>query len=234
MTVPAEAVSATVPAGVAPAAVLAAPAPAPTRFRLPWHRRATDRVASYLPMVVMAALALVSWWLVKNTPLFETGRPQQALRHEPDYTMTQFMVQRFSPDGSLRVQIEGDVMRHYPDTDTIEVDAPRIRAYAADRRVTMATATRALSNRDGSEVQLIGAARIVREADGADPAIEFRSEFLHAFQYTERIRSHLPVVVTQAGTEIHADSMAYDNLARVLDLKGHLRAVLAPPPRGAK
>jgi hypothetical protein len=37
------------------------------------------------------------------------------------------------------------------------------------------------------------------------------------------------VVVTQGATEVRADSMAYDNLAGVLDLKGHLRAVLTPP-----
>jgi hypothetical protein len=39
----------------------------------------------------------------------------------------------------------------------------------------------------------------------------------------------LPVVVTQGSSEIHADAMAYDHLAGVLDLKGHVRAVLSPP-----
>ena len=94
----------------------------------------------------------------------------------------------------------------------------------------MATARRALANRDGSELQLIGDARVVREASATDAAIEFRGEFLHCFQNTERVRSHLPVVVTQGNTEIRGDAMAYDNLARVLDLKGHLRAVFTPPP----
>jgi lipopolysaccharide export system protein LptA len=37
------------------------------------------------------------------------------------------------------------------------------------------------------------------------------------------------VVVTQGGSEIRADAMAYDNLARVLDLKGRVRAVLTSP-----
>jgi len=88
----------------------------------------------------------------------------------------------------------------------------------------------AIANRDGSELQLIGDARVVREASATDAAIEFRGEFLHCFQNTERVRSHLPVVVTQGNTEIRGDAMAYDNLARVLDLKGHLRAVFTPPP----
>ena len=37
------------------------------------------------------------------------------------------------------------------------------------------------------------------------------------------------MVVTQGSTEIHADAMAYDNLAGVLDLKGHVKATLASP-----
>ncbi len=194
-----------------------------------WSVRLFDTASAYLPLLLMAALALGTWWLVKNTPLFERDRVLAPARHEPDYTMSQFMVQRFGVDGALRVQIEGDTMRHYPDTDTLEIDNPRIRAIGNDARVTLASARQALSNRDGSEVQLRGGAHVVREATATDAAIDFRGEFLHYLQSTERIRSHLPVIVTQGGTEIRAEAMAYDNLARVLDLKGRIRAVLAPP-----
>jgi len=211
----------------------AEPPSLPWQNPAPWYLRAIDTVSTYLPLLLMAVLALGTWWLVKNTPLFEGDRAAAPLRHEPDYTMTQFMVQRFGSSGAMRVQIEGDLMRHYPDTDTFEVDNPRIRAIGDDGRVTLATARTALSNRDGSEVQLSGGAHVLREAvatgSTSDQAIDFRGEFLHCFQFSERVRSHLPVVVTQGGTEIRADSLAYDNLARVLDLKGHVRAVLTSP-----
>ena len=199
------------------------------RFRAPWSVRLLNTASAYLPLLLMAALALGTWWLVKNTPLFDGATEAAPLRHEPDYTMTQFLVQRFAADGALRVQIEGDAMRHFPDTDTLEVDNPRIRAIGDDGRVTRATARLAVSNRDGSEVQLTGGAHVAREATPNDAAIDFRGEFLHYFAPTERVRSHLPVVVTQGGNEIRADAMSYDNLARLLDLKGRVRAVLAPP-----
>lgn len=202
------------------------PARAPWHRPLPWYLRVLDTVSTYLPLLLMAVLALGTWWLVKNTPLFESDRATAPPRHEPDYTMSRFLVQRFGASGAMRAQIEGDLMRHYPDTDTFEIDNPRIRAIGDDGRLTIATARQALSNRDGSEVQLTGGARIVREATATEAAIEFRGNFLHFFQYAERLRSHLPVVVTQGGTEIRADSMVYDNLARVLDLKGHVRGTL--------
>jgi len=202
--------------------------------RAPIGARILDTASAYLPLLLMAALALGTWWLVKNTPLFEGDRTLAPPRHEPDYTMTQFMVQRFAANGVLRVQIEGDVMRHYPDTDTLEIDNPRIRAFGDDGRITNATARKALANRDGSEVQLSGGAHVVREATDKSPAIDFRGEFLHCFQNTERVQSHLPVVVTQGTTEIRADAMTYDNLSGVLDLKGHVRAVLLPPGASGK
>ena len=220
-----EALSETAPM---PDMALAPPVPQAERQRLPWTSRVVDTVSTYLPVLLMAVLALGTWWLVKNTPVLDNERQVAPPRHEPDYTMRQFTVQRFAAAGALRVQIEGDELRHYPDNDTLEIDNPRIRATGPDGRITLASAKHALSNGDGSEVQLSGAARVVREAHDDDEALEFRGEFLHAFLATERVRSHLPVIVTQGATEIRADGMSYDNLSRIVEFKGRVRAVLSP------
>ena len=223
-----EALSETAPM---PDLALAPPLARAERMRLPWTSRVADTASTYLPVLLMAVLALGTWWLVKNTPVLDNERQVAPLRHEPDYTMREFTVQRFAAAGALRVQIEGDEMRHYPDTDTLEIDNPRIRATGADGRITVATARKALSNGDGSEVQLSGGARVVREARDDDDVLEFRGEFLHAFLSTEQVRSHLPVIVTQGATEIRADGMKYDNLTRVVEFKGRVRAVLSSSNR---
>jgi lipopolysaccharide export system protein LptC len=176
----------------------------------------------------MGLLALGTWWLVKNSPNFEVDGPDKPLRHEPDYTMARFSVERFTREGRLRVRIEGDEMRHYPDTDTVEVDNPRIRSFGPDGRATVATARRAISNGDGSEVQLLGAAQVVREAGAGEVASEFRGEFLHAFFVTEELRSHLPVTLRRGGTELRADSLDYRHRDQRVQLKGRVRASFPP------
>ena len=197
----------------------------------PWPLRLLDVVSAYLPLLMMALLASGTWWLVRDAPSVETPSVAAAPTHEPDYVMSRFVVQRFGPDGSLRTQIEGDRLRHFPDNDTIEIDAARIRAIGSDGVVTLADANTALANGDGSELQLLGNAHVIRPAHGREETIEFRSEFLQAFRNVERLRSHVPVVVTQGASVVHAEGMEYDNLARVVDLKGRNSATFVPPPK---
>jgi len=214
-----------------PTVNLPAPTPNPAAAaRVPWGWRLRELVMGYLPLLLMLALALTTWWLVKNTPQPEEPRAATAPRHEPDYTMQHFAVQRFAADGRLRVRIEGEQLRHYPDTDTVEIDGVQIHALGIDGRSTQASARRALANGDASEVQLLGGAQVTSQGPSGAP-IEFRGEFLHAFLNTEQLRSHLPVQVRQGSSELHAEGMEYDNLSRIVQLKGHVRASFAPAGR---
>jgi lipopolysaccharide export system protein LptC len=197
----------------------------------PWHQRLRELVATYLPLLLMLWLALGTWWLVRNTPIADAPGEKAAVRTEPDYTMSDFVVERFDKDGRLKARLQGAQLRHYADADRIEIDQARVRAVTEDGRTTTATSRRAISNGDGSELQLLGDARVVSSGPHAQP-IEFRGEFLHAFLNTERVRSHLPVSVFSDGNQFHAAGMEYDHLSGLLQLKGHMRAVLLP--RGAK
>ena len=199
----------------------------------PWPWRLLDLVSAYLPLLMMAVLASATWWLVRNAPVVDAPAAAPPPRHEADYVMTRFVVQRFDAAGALRTQIEGERLRHFPDDDTVEVEDARIRAIASDGTVTLATARRALASGDGSELQLVGDAHVVRPGDGKTEPIEFRSEFLQDFRNVERVRSHLPVVVTQGKSVVRAGGLEYDNLARVVDLKGHTSATFVSPGRTA-
>ena len=199
----------------------------PPRAPLTWHPRARELLATYLPLLLLGVLALGTWWLVKNTPPAEGPNASAPPREEPDYTMERFVVERFDKDGRLKLQLQGERLRHYAATDILEVDDARLRAVAADGRVTLAQARRAVANGDGSEVQLIGDARVDSTGPRGEPIL-FRGEFLHAFLATEQLRSHLPVVVQREGSEFRAAGMEYDHLSGKLQLQGKMRALLQP------
>jgi len=198
----------------------------------PWPQRLTDAMVSYLPVLLMGLLALATWWLVKHTPVLQPERASAPLRHEPDYEMQGFSVQRFATEGPAHSIIEGQVLRHFPDTDTLEIEGVRVVWTDDQGRKTLATARRALSNADGSDVQLMGEAHVVRDPapqPGADDAgrIEFRSEFLQVLAQAKRVRTDRPVSLIQGASRLQAGSLNYHHSAGTLELGGRVRGTLA-------
>ena len=208
-------------------------------FYNPWRRalRIWDQASIYLPVVLMGALALGTYWLVRNSPVFNAQEAPKAAKHEVDYFMRKFTIKSFGETGQLKSEIYGVEGRHYPDSDTLEIDQPRILSISDTGRPVKSTGNRALSNGDGSEVQLMGNARVVREAvAGTDgkvlPRLEFQGEFLHAFVNEERVKSHLPVVLIRGADQFKGDTFTYDNMTGIAELKGRVKGQLVPRASG--
>jgi len=202
-------------------------------------RDALDRFLLYVPMACMAVLALGTYWMVRTTPPPSSPQAKEVERHDPDYYMEGFSLKSFDAKGRMRSEVMGDNARHYADNAWTEIDQVRFRSFDEKGRLTTATANRGLANEGGSEVQLIGNAVVVREAEVASPAraangtapaprIEYRGEFLHAFMATERLKSHKPVELTRGNDRFTADAMDFDNVEQVVNLQGRVRGTLTP------
>jgi len=192
-----------------------------------------DRISLYLPIILMGVLALGTYWLVRSTPLMILQGQETPVLHEPDFFMRKFSVKSFDGAGQLKSEVIGTDARHFPDSDTLEIDLVRIRTFTAEGGLTTATARRAVTNADATEVQLVGEAHVVREpmtdkAGQVQPRMEFRSEFLHAFMDTERVQSHKPVELTHGSDKFTADTMSFDNRSRVMELKGRVKGTFVP------
>lgn len=195
-------------------------------------RAAWERLTVYLPIMLMGLMAMGTYWLARNTPTLGVPEAQRPATHDPDYFMRGFSVKTFDAAGRIKSEVYGAEARHYPDTDTLEIDQPRIRSFNPRGELTVATANRALSNGDGSEVQLFGNAVVTRDATDAQgrarPRLEFRGEFLHAFADTERVKSHKPVELIRGNDRFTAENLDYDNIGQVLELRGRVHGVLQP------
>jgi len=206
--------------------------------RLVWHR-AWERVTLYLPLTLMGLLALATWWLVRNAPQVLLPETPARPTHEADYFMRDFSVKSFDADGRLQSVVRGRLWQHYPDTDTLEIDHVDIRSTNAQGRVTTATARRAISNADGSEVTLLGDAVVERAApqvagQRAVPVLRLQGQRLQAWAQTERVRSDDPVPLVQGGDMVTADTLDYDNKAGLLRMDGHVRGLVQPRQGGSR
>ncbi len=201
---------------------------------VPWGRqlrRGWDRLSIYLPVVLMGLLALGSYWLLRATPepvLPVAERPPQ---HEPDYFMRGFAVRSFAPDGSLRSEVRGTEARHYPDTNSTEIDQARIRSQQPGSPLTTATAQRVTSNADQTEFVLRGNAVVVREAAGANrPRLTFQGEHLQVLTDTRRVLSDKPVLLLRGRDQIQANSLDFQDNTGVALLQGRVVATLQARP----
>jgi lipopolysaccharide export system protein LptC len=199
-------------------------------------RGAWDRFLLYLPLACMALLALGSYWVVRNVPPVVAPVAQRMQRHDPDYVMDGFVVKTFDTGGRMHNEVRGDNVRHYPDTQWLEIDGIHIRSIDAHGKLTIASANQGLTNEDGSEVQLMGHARVVREADAVQGEkqganLQYSGEFLHVFMNTERLKSHKPVELQRGNDRFTADRMDFDSVEQVLRLDGRVRGTLAPTPQ---
>ncbi len=192
-----------------------------------------ERLSLYLPVILMGVLALGTYWLVRSTPLLLPAAQEQPAKHESDYFMRKFSVRTFDESGRLKSEVFGANAHHFPDTNILDVDIVRIRSFGVDGRLTTATASRAVVNGDASEVQLIGNARVVRESgvNGAGESfkrMEFRSEFLHVSMEAERLESDMPVELMRGEDRFTADKLDFNNVDRILQLKGRVKGRLVP------
>lgn len=209
------------------------PSPTPRRLRDPWGVRMRDLLSTYLPILLMVLLALATWWLVRQAPTPAEAPPTRALTHDADYTMRGALLQSFDREGRLRVQIEGDLIQHFPDTDTLEIDAVRLRSHGEDGTIITAVARRARAKADGSEVRLLGGATVQREATARAEAMRIEGEYLLVDSQARRVRSHLPVTFHAGQSVVRAAGFEHDEASQTTQLFGPLRATVHLPAKGA-
>ncbi len=176
--------------------------------------------AALLPLVIVGALAGLTFWLDKAT----SGQEQTARankRHDPDFFVEKFNVQRYDATGQLINSLVADKMTHFPDDDTTDVINPDLTIHRNGRPMRI-TAKTAHMTKDGKEVLMKGNVRLLRPA-GERPALLLETESMTALSDEQRARSNAPIRITQGSTVLHGGGVDYDGKALVTQLTGGVR-----------
>lgn len=198
-------------------------------------RRFLDRLALYLPAVLMAFFALGSWWLVRSLPSFLAEQKTKEVRHDPDYFLEEFSVKSFDSHGRLTRQLSGAHAQHYPDTDVLDIRNVLMRAENQKGHPATARADRALATGDGSQVIFKGNVQFsqpaISENGKQKPALEIRSQEITAFVKDERMISDVPVEIRRGQDLFTAERMQLNSQTGEYELIGKVRGVVQAPPR---
>ncbi len=198
-----------------------------------------ERAQAALPLLAVALLAAFSWWLVQSSPKDKGPASARQASSAPDYVLHSARVVRVDSQGRLEAVLDGKVMRHYPDTDRVLIDALVLTARNAQGEGLHAVAREGEADQQAEVVTLRGDARVV--ATPAKEATEvggkglrggpmhFAGEGLRIDTRERVVTSDQAVRLTQDQTQIDAQSMRYTDQTGVTELGGRVIGHYDPP-----
>jgi lipopolysaccharide export system protein LptC len=188
-----------------------------------------ERSAILLPLVLLALLALLTFWIDR---VVQPSKPRLDgnNRHDPDYILHDFSTSRTDMDGNLRNQLAAAEMRHYPDDDSTFLIRPRYTLYTINKPYTQIESQRGTVSSNGENVQLMDSVKVVRGAFEDRGEMTMHTEFLNINSKDDIATTDRPVVITQAPkTVIHATGMIYDKKNKTVQLLNKVRVHYEKP-----
>lgn len=190
------------------------------------------RAATYFPVLLMAALAALTFWLDRIVQLSDPATPS-AQRHAPDFKVEDFTVTRMSPEGKPVSVLSAREMIHFPDDQTTELEAPRFEQRPPDAPVVRVRADRGTVSKDGEQVQVRDDVVVVREGERDREPLEVRTTHLVILPKEEIVRTDAPVTIIEGKARLEGTGMEVRSKARDFRLDSRVRAEF-PPGAAAK
>jgi lipopolysaccharide export system protein LptC len=191
------------------------------------------RSAIFFPLFLAVALAIITFWI--NLTVEQQGpKIDGSNRHDPDYTMNNFVTTQTDVTGKLRYVLAAAEMVHYPDDDSTVLQRPRFTQYTTNKPYTQIEGLRAYVSSNGEEVELVDNVKVVRQAFEDKGEMRVLTEKLIIFPNQDLVKTNSPVVITQAPkTVIHATGMVFDKKNQTVTLYKRVKAHYERPA-GAK
>lgn len=180
-------------------------------------------ISTAFPIILMGLLAALTFWLERATQI-DAAAPAQA-RHDPDYFVDNFTVQRFDLQGKLQHTVIARHMQHYPDDDSTDVVKPSITFHK--NRPTVITADTANIDSGGKTVLLKGNVRSVSQ-NVQGPPTEVSTAAMTVLTEEEIARTDVPVTITQGLSVMQGTGMLLNNKTRIHTLNGRATGTIAP------
>lgn len=182
---------------------------------------------STLPLLLVAAAALLSWWLYQQV---ERDRPRTdgSQRHDPDAFVDDVDLSSLDASGQLTSRLWAKRMLHYPDDDSTTLDTPRLEIYRPDEPPWHLRAQQGWINSGGSEVLLENDVEIHRAGQAKLQPVDIRTSKLRIFPERNYAETDVAITYRSTGLEVHSIGMRAHLDKGQVELLNQVRAVHQP------
>ncbi|WP_020167049.1 MULTISPECIES: LPS export ABC transporter periplasmic protein LptC [Methylotenera] len=188
------------------------------------------RSALFFPLVLAVLLALLTFWI--NQTVEQQGpKIDGSNRHDPDYTMHNFVTTQTDATGRLSYILAATEMLHYPDDDSTVLQRPRFTQYTLDKPYTQIEGLHGYVSSNGEQVTLVNNVKVVRQAFEGKGEMQVLTEKLLIFPKNDLVKTDAPVRITQAPkTVITGVGMIYDKKEQTVTLLNRVKVHYERPP----
>lgn len=181
------------------------------------------RSAIFFPLILAGLLAIITFWI--NVAVEQQGpKIDGSNRHDPDYTMNNFVTTQTDITGKLRYVLAATEMLHYPDDDSTVLQRPRFTQYTTNKPYTQIEGLRGYISTDGEEIELVDNVKVVRQAFEGKGEMQLLTEKLIILPNQDLATTNSPVIITQAPkTVIHGTGMIFDKKNQTVKLLSRVK-----------
>lgn len=178
--------------------------------------------SQFLPLILLALLAALSFWLRQGAESDER-REARVLLHEPDAIGENVVARRFDEGGRLQYRLTAPHLVHYPDDDSSELRSPVLISYRGDAPPIRISGDHAKVTSKGEIVYLWDNVRAVRPAGDDRPELVAVMPDLLAHPEEGFAFTQSPVEITQGASWIKGVGLHLDNNNATLVLQSQVR-----------
>lgn len=194
-----------------------------------------------MPLLLMSALTLMTFWLVKKNTPPESSMLERIRLHEPDYIIKNGTLSALNEQGNTKYRILGNKVTHYDDDASIDIDAPRMRLFQPDKApVTVKSNTGHLDG-DLTILELFDNASIFRPQQAAtatEPAslrMLASSSYFKVLINDDIVKTDRPITLEQGMSIMNStEGGTFDNIQQSMTLSGQVKGRIERAPRGAQ
>jgi lipopolysaccharide export system protein LptC len=192
-----------------------------------------------MPLILMGALTLATFWLVrKNTPP-EKSALERVRLHEPDYIINDGALSALNELGNTKYRILGKKVTHYDDDASIDILIPRLRLFQPNKAPVTIKADTGHLDGDLTILDLIDNASIFRPAQAAtvvepsSPRMLASSSYFKVLINDDIIETDRPITLEQGMSVMHStEGGVFNNIEQSMILSGQVKGRIERAPRG--
>jgi lipopolysaccharide export system protein LptC len=193
------------------------------------------RWVSWSPLLFLAALAALTYWLDAQVQTPGTGRDALS-RHTPDLFIKNFHATQFNADGVPQQQLTAALAEHFPDNGLIELEQPQIILQSPGQPRFTLTSKRAQLSGDRQDLHLRGSVTAVRDAPSGGSRQEglpsepltLHTEYLHVRPNDNIVRTDHKVSMESPSGRVESVGMELNRNTNIIKLHSNVQGTFQP------